>query len=43
MQPEHPKHIIAVSALVTNENNETLLVKTHWRSDTWESQLNLLA
>lgn len=37
MNTEHPKHIVAVSALVTNENNETLLVKTHWRSDTWES------
>ena len=37
MTSEHPKHIVAVSALVTNENNETLLVKTHWRSDTWES------
>lgn len=32
-----PKHIVAVSAYVTNEKNETLLVKTHWRSDTWES------
>jgi 8-oxo-dGTP diphosphatase len=34
---DHPKHIIAVSAYVTNENGEVLLVKTHWRSDTWES------
>ena len=32
-----PKHIIAVSANVTNENGETLLVKTHLRSDTWEA------
>lgn len=32
-----PKHIIAVSAYVTNENGEALLVKTHWRSDTWEA------
>lgn len=31
-----PKHIIAVSAYVTNENEEALLVKTHWRKDTWE-------
>ncbi|WP_033828809.1 NUDIX hydrolase [Bacillus andreraoultii] len=31
-----PKHIIAVSAFVTNENNEVLLVKVQWRSDTWE-------
>ncbi len=37
MNVKHPKHIVAVSALVTNENNETLLVKTHSRSDTWES------
>ncbi|WP_282139149.1 NUDIX domain-containing protein [Rossellomorea aquimaris] len=32
-----PKHIIAVSANVTNEKGETLLVKTHCRSDTWET------
>jgi 8-oxo-dGTP diphosphatase len=32
-----PKHIVAVSAYVTNEKGETLLVKTHHRSDTWES------
>ncbi len=31
-----PKHIVAVSAYVTNSKNEVLLVKTHWRSDTWE-------
>lgn len=31
-----PKHQIAVSALVMNSRGETLLVKTHWRSDTWE-------
>jgi hypothetical protein len=31
-----PKHIIAVSAYVTNDNGEALLVNTHWRSDTWE-------
>ncbi|KYD31845.1 NUDIX hydrolase [Parageobacillus toebii] len=31
-----PKHIIAVAAYVANENGEVLLVKTHWRSDTWE-------
>jgi 8-oxo-dGTP diphosphatase len=34
---EHPKHIIAVSAYVTNDKGEALLVKTHWRSDTWEA------
>ena len=37
MNTKHPKHIVAVSALVTNEKGETLLVKTHSRSDTWES------
>ena len=31
-----PKHLIAVSALVKNHKDEVLLVKTHWRSDTWE-------
>jgi hypothetical protein len=34
MGNEYPKHIIAVSAYVTNEKGEALLVKTHWRSDT---------
>ena len=33
---EHPKHIIAVSALVKNEKDEVLLLRTHLRSDTWE-------
>ncbi|SET48998.1 8-oxo-dGTP diphosphatase [Salinibacillus kushneri] len=37
MGHSHPKHIIAVSAFVTNNHQETLLVKTHKRSDTWES------
>lgn len=32
-----PKHIIAVSANVTNDKGETLLVKTHIQSDTWET------
>ncbi len=31
-----PKHIIAVSANIMNENNEILLVKVQWRADTWE-------
>lgn len=31
-----PKHILAVSAFVKNEKGEVLLVKTHYRSDTWE-------
>lgn len=30
------KQAIAVSAFVMNEKDEVLLVKTHWRSDTWE-------
>ncbi|MFC7680783.1 NUDIX domain-containing protein [Paenibacillus sp. GCM10028914] len=33
---ENPKHIISVSALMMNEKDEVLLVRTHWRSDTWE-------
>ncbi|QHE52679.1 NUDIX hydrolase [Pontibacillus sp. HMF3514] len=33
----HPKHIIAVSAYITNGEGDALLVKTHNRSDTWES------
>ncbi|WP_217587521.1 NUDIX hydrolase [Lentibacillus saliphilus] len=37
MVNNYPKHIVAVSAYITNENDETLLVKTHRRSDTWES------
>jgi 8-oxo-dGTP diphosphatase len=32
----HPKHIVAVSALVQNDQGETLLLKTHYRNDTWE-------
>ena len=36
MKIEHPKHIIAVSAYVLNDKSEALLVKTHWRADTWE-------
>lgn len=31
-----PKHIIAVSAYVTNQLDQVLLVKTHQRADTWE-------
>lgn len=31
-----PKHPIAVSALIKNDKGGVLLVKTHWRSDTWE-------
>ncbi|MFS0614312.1 NUDIX hydrolase [Lederbergia ruris] len=36
MTYEPPKQTIAVSAYVTNEKGEVLLVRTHWRSDTWE-------
>ena len=36
MAHQHPKHIIAVSAFITNDQGKVLLVKTHWRSDTWE-------
>ncbi|WNB91274.1 NUDIX hydrolase [Bacillus sp. NEB1478] len=32
----HPKHIVSVSALVQNDQGETLLLKTHFRPDTWE-------
>ncbi|MBO0995568.1 nucleoside-triphosphatase [Bacillus sp. SD088] len=33
---EQSKHLVAVSALVKNENGQCLMVRTHWRSDTWE-------
>ncbi len=33
---QYPKHIVAVSGYITNEDDEVLLVKTHWRADTWE-------
>lgn len=36
MEYEPPKHAVSVSALVMNEKNEVLLLRTHWRSDTWE-------
>lgn len=31
-----PKHIVAVSGVITNDNEELLLVKTFWREDSWE-------
>jgi 8-oxo-dGTP diphosphatase len=31
-----PKHIVAVSGIITNEQDELLLVKTFWREDSWE-------
>lgn len=33
---EQSKHMIAVSAIVKNENRHVLMVRTHLRSDTWE-------
>ncbi|UKS27293.1 NUDIX hydrolase [Paenibacillus sp. HWE-109] len=36
MEYQVPKHCISVAGLVTNENGEVLLLRTHWRSDTWE-------
>lgn len=38
MSENYPKHIIAVSAYITNREGKTLLVMTHWRKDTWEPQ-----
>lgn len=31
-----PKHIVAVAGYLTNEKDEVLLAKVHWRADTWE-------
>lgn len=36
MQQDIPKHVVAVTGFVTNENGEVLLVKTYSRADTWE-------
>ncbi|MCI0767970.1 NUDIX hydrolase [Bacillus sp. TL12] len=36
MEYKTPKHIVAVSACIMNENSEILLVKVQWRADTWE-------
>ncbi|XEC97607.1 NUDIX hydrolase [Paenibacillus tarimensis] len=36
MEYQLPKHCVSVTALVTNEKEEALLLRTHWRSDTWE-------
>ncbi|GMK37596.1 DNA mismatch repair protein MutT [Paenibacillus sp. CCS19] len=36
MEYQAPKHCISVAGLVTNESGEVLLLRTHWRSDTWE-------
>ncbi len=33
---EPPKQTVSVSALLLNERGEVLLLRTHWRSDTWE-------
>lgn len=37
MAADYPKHMVAVSAYITNEKGEALLIKAHWRKDTWES------
>ena len=36
MEHKTPKHIVAVAGYLTNEKDEVLLAKVHWRSDTWE-------
>ncbi len=36
MEHKTPKHIVAVAGYLTNEKNEVLLTKVHWRADTWE-------
>lgn len=36
MAEDYPRHIVAVSAYITNGSGEVLLVKTRWRQDTWE-------
>jgi 8-oxo-dGTP diphosphatase len=36
LEYQMPKQCISVSALITNESGEVLLLRTHWRSDTWE-------
>lgn len=36
MSTDYPKHIVAVSAYIINDKGEALLVKAHWRKDTWE-------
>ena len=36
MEQKTPKHIVAVAGYLTNEKDEVLLAKVHWRADTWE-------
>lgn len=36
MENQHPKHIVATSAYIENEKGQVLLVKTHFRPDTFE-------
>lgn len=36
MSYEPPKQTIAVAAYLENDEGEVLLVRTHWRKDTWE-------
>lgn len=33
---EIPYYILSVSGYITNQDNEVLLIRTNWRSDTWE-------
>lgn len=37
MSANYPKHIVAVSAYITNPKGEALLIKALWRKDTWEA------
>ena len=36
MEQKTPKHIVVVAGYLTNEKDEVLLAKVHWRADTWE-------
>ena len=36
LEQKTPKHIVAVAGYLTNEKDEVLLAKVHWRADTWE-------
>lgn len=36
LEGELPRNIVSVFGFITNNKNEILIVKTNWRSDTWE-------
>lgn len=36
MEYTAPQHGVSVSAYMQNAEGEVLLLRTHWRSDTWE-------